>query len=259
MQKPFIKRLAKRCGSVLLVAGTVFLWSFMPSLPAPLPYKNYLDSSFTHKPAAAVALHRSFAEAKMDVYDSLRLEDVGLSRRAFEMALRGMSKLIKSYHIKENILSIVDFSQSSLSKRLYVIDLENYALLFNTLVAHGNKTGKEMARSFSNKNRSNKSSLGFYITGNTYMGNNGYSLKLQGVEKGINDFAFRRAIVLHGADYVSADWAANHNQDYIGRSQGCPALPVEMSAEIINELKDGTCLFIYHPTSTYRAQSRLVK
>ncbi|MFT3822361.1 MAG: murein L,D-transpeptidase catalytic domain family protein [Chitinophagaceae bacterium] len=259
MQKPIIKRLAKRCCSTLLVGGAIFLWSFMPSVPSPLPFKIYSVDSSSPNTFTAAAARLSFAEAKLEVYDSLHLEEAGLSRRAFQMALNGMSKLIRTYHIKENILSIVDFSQPSIAKRLYVIDLDNYTLLFNTLVAHGNKTGKEMAQSFSNKNRSNKSSLGFYITGGTYMGNNGYSLKLQGVEKGINDMAYRRAIVLHGADYVSTDWAAYHNQDYIGRSQGCPAVPAEMSESIINELKDGTCLFIYHPTSTYKAKSHLVK
>lgn len=261
MRKPFIARLAKRGWSVLLVAGAVMLWSFMPSLPAPLPFKTFNTSAAAAKTVvsnASLSL-AAFAKAKMEVYDSLHLEEAGLSRRAFEMALQGMSKLIDRYHIRENILSIVDFSQPSLNKRLYVIDLDNYVLLFNTLVAHGNKTGKEWAQSFSNKNRSNKSSLGFYITGDTYMGNNGYSLKLQGVERGINDQAFSRAIVLHGADYVSTEWANNHGQDYIGRSLGCPAVPAELSTPIINEVKNGTCLFIYHPSSVYQVQSQLVK
>jgi hypothetical protein len=119
------------------------------------------------------------------------------------------------------------------------------------------RSGKTMAQVFSNKPSSNKSSLGFYITGDAYEGSNGYSLKLEGMEKGINDYAFRRAIVLHGADYVSEQFIAS--QGYIGRSKGCPAVPVEVCQPLIDEIKGGTCLFIYHPTSTYRVKSRLVK
>ncbi len=99
------------------------------------------------------------------------------------MALRGMSKLVKKNHIKDNLLAIVDFSQPSNAKRLYVIDLNTYQLVYNTYVAHGMKTGKLNATSFSNRQSSNKSSLGFYVTGNTYQGTNGYSLRLQGMEK----------------------------------------------------------------------------
>jgi hypothetical protein len=193
----------------------------------------------------------------MEIYDSLHLEDRGLSRMVFRTAMKGMEKLQKSGRLRENVISIIDFSQPSTSKRLYVIDLDNYELLCNTWVAHGMRSGKTMAQVFSNKPSSNKSSLGFYITGDAYEGSNGYSLKLEGMEKGINDYAFRRAIVLHGADYVSEQFIAS--QGYIGRSKGCPAVPIEVCQPLIDEIKGGTCLFIYHPTSTYRVKSRLVK
>jgi hypothetical protein len=193
----------------------------------------------------------------MEIYDSLRLENMGLSRMVFRTAMKGMEKLQKSGRLRENVISIIDFSQPSTNKRLYVIDLDNYELLCNTWVAHGMRSGKTMAQVFSNKPSSNKSSLGFYITGDAYEGSNGYSLKLEGMEKGINDYAFRRAIVLHGADYVSEQFIAS--QGYIGRSKGCPAVPVEVCQPLIDEIKGGTCLFIYHPTSTYRVKSRLVK
>jgi len=200
---------------------------------------------------------KAFIEEKMNVFDSLQLNEWGLSKKVFEMALRGMSKLIRSGHIKANILSIVDFSQPSTSKRLYVIDLDNYTLLYNTYVAHGAKTGKTQATYFSNKPASHKSSLGFYVTGETYKGSNGYSLKLRGMEKGINDLALRRGIVIHGADYVSEEYI--ESQGYIGRSFGCPAVPSSISQELIDMVKDGTCLFIYHPSATYRTQSKLIK
>ncbi|HUR12190.1 MAG TPA: murein L,D-transpeptidase catalytic domain family protein [Flavitalea sp.] len=199
----------------------------------------------------------SFYEMKMEVYDSLRLDEQGLNREAFQFAIRGMEKLIQSgYPLNENVLSIADFSQPSTEKRLYVVDLSNYTLLFKTYVAHGRNTGKETAGEFSNNMSSFKSSLGFYLTGNTYKGKHGYSLKLQGLEKGINDNASRRAIVVHGADYVTE--SAIHQMGFLGRSQGCPAIPMALNKPIINEIKDGTCLFIYHPSAWYLNNSRLL-
>ncbi len=196
----------------------------------------------------------------MDVYDSLHLEDAGLSKKAFTMALESMGKLLKARGVRDDILSIVDFSQPSINKRLYVIDLSNYQLLFNTLVAHGHRSGTDYAQSFSNRNSSNKSSLGMYITGETYEGSNGYSLKLIGLQKGVNDHALRRGIVLHGADYVSDEYAADHAQGYIGRSWGCPAVPLDVCQPLIDEVKDGTCLYIYHPSLGYhKAHSKSKK
>jgi hypothetical protein len=143
----------------------------------------------------------------------------------------------------------------SSQKRLFVIDLSNYKVLHNTLVAHGRNSGRETATSFSNQNESYKSSPGFYITKETYEGKNGYSLKLEGIEYGINNNAFERGIVVHGADYVSQDFV--NAQGYIGRSQGCPALPVRQNRPVINTIKNGTCLFVYHPS--YISHSRVLK
>lgn len=199
----------------------------------------------------------TFYQNKMEVYDSLHLDLAGLSREAFELALHGMEKLILSgYPMKDNILSIADFSQPSTQKRLYIVDLNNFELLFNTYVAHGRNTGKTEAEEFSNNISSNKSSLGFYLTGNTYRGKHGYSLKLEGLEKGINDNAEIRAIVMHAANYVDPNTI--QQLGYLGRSQGCPAIPAAMTRPIIDEIKDGSCLFIYHHTSWYLQQSRLL-
>ncbi|MET0244753.1 MAG: murein L,D-transpeptidase catalytic domain family protein [Flavitalea sp.] len=198
------------------------------------------------------------AAAAVALYDSLNLRELGLNQKVFLMAVRGMEKLRKMGRLtNDRVLSIVDFSQPSVNKRLYMIDLLNGTLLYNTLVAHGMKSGKEKAMVFSNKVSSNKSSLGFYVTSQTYNGNNGYSLRLMGCEKGFNDNAARRAIVVHGADYVNEDWISS--QGYIGRSQGCPALPPAMSKEMIDEMKDGSCLFIYSPNKLYLSTSKLVK
>ena len=185
--------------------------------------------------------------ALRSVYDSLHLGLKGLSQQAFDYAKQGLSILAaEGKLLNDSIISIIDFSEPSNKKRLFVIDLKHYKVLFNTLVAHGRNTGREWATSFSNQNSSFKSSPGFYITRETYEGHNGYSLKLDGMERGINDNAYERGIVMHGAAYVCDDLA--NAQGFIGRSQGCPAVPVQVSRPIINTIKNGTCLFVYHPS-----------
>ncbi|MCW3120494.1 MAG: hypothetical protein JWM28_4576 [Chitinophagaceae bacterium] len=192
------------------------------------------------------------------IYDSLNLEISGLSKQAYEMAQSGFKKMKNQGRlVNDTILSIVDFSQPSDKKRLYVLDLKNYKILYNTLVAHGKKSGKLWAASFSNRPSSYKSSIGFYVTGHPYEGTNGYSLKLDGLEKGFNNNAARRAIVLHGAGYVCDSYIAE--QGYIGRSEGCPAVPVQFAKDIINTIKDGSCLFIYHSNKVYRQHSAILK
>ena len=190
-------------------------------------------------------------------YDSLHLELSGLSQQAFEYAKKGLEKLIDQGRLlNDSIISIIDFSQPSNMKRLYVLDIKHFKILFHTLVAHGKNSGREWARSFSNLHSSYKSSPGFYITGTTYSGNNGYSLKLEGIERGINDNAYERGIVIHGAGYVSQDLA--NAQGYIGRSEGCPAVPLTKAASIIKTIKGGTCLFIYHPGQSYLRHSSVL-
>ncbi len=186
------------------------------------------------------------------MYDSLHLNLKGLSKEAYDYAKKGMETLIAEGKLfNQSIISIIDFSQPSGKKRLFIIDLNNYKVLFNTLVAHGKNTGQEIASSFSNQNESFKSSPGFYITRETYQGKNGYSLKLEGVERGINDKAYERGIVIHGAEYVSDAFV--NARGFIGRSHGCPAVPVQLNRPIINTIKEGTCLFIYHPSYVDRS------
>ncbi len=186
------------------------------------------------------------------VYDSLHLSLKGLSQQAFDFAKQGLQKLMEEGKLlNDSIISIIDFSQPSNQKRLFVLDVKNYKVLFNTLVAHGRNSGRELATSFSNQNESYKSSPGFYMTKETYEGKNGYSLKLEGLERGINDKAFERGIVMHGASYVCNEYV--NSQGYIGRSQGCPAVPVQLNRSIINTIKNGTCLFVYHPSYISRS------
>lgn len=203
------------------------------------------------------------AEVKMVIneavilYDYMSLEKAGLDEKAFEYAWRGYHNLLKKGLIrKKSVLSICDFSQSSCSKRMYVIDVRHKKLLYRTFVAHGQNSGAEYATSFSNKPDSYKSSLGFYITKKTYFGRNGLSLRIDGVDTGYNDMACRRNIVLHGSSYVSTRYMKDFGT--LGTSLGCPAVPSAMSPRIIRTVKNGSCLFIYHPTPTYLENSSII-
>jgi hypothetical protein len=194
---------------------------------------------------------------KPDVYDSLHLNTFGLTKPAFEYAIEGFNSLRSMGKLSnDSIISIVDFSLPSSQKRLFVIDIKNYKILFNTYVAHGRNSGEEYAKTFSNNLRSNKSSLGFYVTGDTYKGEHGFSLHLQGEEKGINDNAYKRAIVMHCANYVNERYIKSNG--YIGRSLGCPAIPQKVYKPIINEIKNGTCLFLYSPDPYYLSHSPIL-
>ena len=205
----------------------------------------------------AMSTASSFLSKSLSVYDSLELQAEGLSKDVFEMALKGMEKLVQAGMTqKSNIIAIADFNQPSTSKRLYIIDLDTYELKFRTWVAHGRNSGGGMAERFSNRVSSNQSSPGFYVTGNTYKGKHGYSLRLEGVERGINDNASKRAIVIHGADYVNPSVISKLG--FIGRSQGCPAIPMNLHRPVIDQLKDGACLFIYSPSESYIKNSTLI-
>jgi hypothetical protein len=188
---------------------------------------------------------------------STSMINAGVSEDAFNYATQGYNALLQKGQIrKTNIITIIDFSKSSTQKRLYVINIETGKVLLSTLVAHGKNSGQEYATTFSNVNESNKSSLGFYTTGTTYNGEHGYSLKLNGCERGINDAAYQRAIVVHGANYVSNELA--QAQGFIGRSLGCPAVPENINKKLIDLIRGGSCLFIYHPNKKYLQQSKLV-
>lgn len=192
-----------------------------------------------------------------NLYQTTGLKNRGLSYEAFNLAIRGMKQLESEGHInRDNIIAIADFSQSSCNKRLYVIDIEKHCILNQTFVAHGRNSGEEFATSFSDEPQSYQSSIGFYTTLDTYTGQHGLSLRLKGEEAGYNSNAYSRAIVIHGADYVSAGFIKSNGR--LGRSQGCPAIPVEDCAEIIKSLQGGTCLFIYYPDKEYISQSHLL-
>jgi hypothetical protein len=206
------------------------------------------------KVAALRAEKRMILVTAASIYQDMDLEDSGLSRTAFEYAWTGYYKLKKKGLLRRTgILTICDFSQSSSKERMYVIDVRNRRLLYHTFVAHGINSGGEFANSFSNQMESGKSSLGFYITTGTYSGFNGLSLRIEGVDKGFNDNAARRAVVIHGATYVSRRILNKYG--VMGTTFGCPAIPDEMTTQIIPVVKNGSCFFIYYPSKKYLAQS----
>lgn len=188
------------------------------------------------------------AESQFEsAYANLELGDASLpDKTTFFNALRGFYKMKAQGKVSKDILTLVDFSKSSNSKRLWVIDLAANKVLFNSLVAHGRNSGDEFAVNFSNRGESYMSSLGFYSTGEVYRGKHGMSLKLDGLQKGLNDHARSRAVVIHGADYVCETFIKNNHR--LGRSLGCPAIPQELTKEIIGTIKGKSCLFIYHPS-----------
>src|SRR5690606_38945307 len=178
-----------------------------------------------------------------DVYHSLSTNSFSLpTKESFTQALEGYYRLSEKGTFEKPLLTVIDFSMSANEKRLWIIDLTQNEVVHQTYVAHGRNSGNEYAKSFSNIPESFQSSLGFYNTAESYFGKHGYSLRLDGLEKGINDKARDRAIVIHGADYVSESFI--QNQGRLGRSLGCPALTQEESKMIIDLIKEKSCLFI---------------
>jgi len=174
------------------------------------------------------------------------------------------AKALKGYLVMKNegmisnakYLTIMDFELSANQRRLWVLDLDKKKIILNELVSHGRNSGEEYARNFSNQPESFKSSLGFYVTGNNYIGKNDYSLRLHGIEEGFNDNAFERGIVMHGAEYVCSRYIRNNKR--LGRSQGCPAVSGKISKWLINTIEGGSCLFIYYPDKNYLKKSELI-
>lgn len=238
--------------ATVLVSLSVALISFSaPASNGSVPTVK-VENVAIATPAAAGAASKGYAS----LYEGLGLESKGLSKEAFDYALKGYEKLVAEGTVtKGQYLTIVDFSQSGRKKRFYLLDMEQGELLVNTFVSHGKNSGVDMAEKFSNTINSEQSSLGFYVTSATYTGKHGLSLRLQGQEDGFNSNAMARGIVVHGANYVNA---GRVNSAFMGRSQGCPALPEKEYAKVINIIKDGSVMFLYHPSQDYIQNSPLL-
>lgn len=238
--------------AILLLCVSLALISFA----APAKSKG-AEAATVDTTVVEAAASGAIATGALALYDGLKLEEAGLSREAFTYAIQGYQKLVDAGTVtNDQYLTIVDFSQSSRKKRFYLLDVKNGELVKNTYVAHGKNSGVDKAEKFSNKLHSEQSSLGFYVTGPTYTGKHGLSLRLNGQEEGFNSNALARGVVVHGANYVNA---GRVNSAYMGRSQGCPALPESEYAEVINLIKDGSVMFAYYPGGDYLENSPLLK
>jgi hypothetical protein len=190
----------------------------------------------------------------IQLWKDCKLERV-VSLYIFNLAMNGFNQIERIKNKK--IITIIDYTKPSTEKRFYVINLERKVLLYDCYVAHGKNSGDNYTKSFSNQSGSSESCLGFLITAETYKGKNGYSLRLDGIENGINDNARKRSVVIHGADYVSQEFINKYGR--LGRSWGCPALPADESKEIIDCIANGSCLFIYGNDNEYLKNSRFIK
>jgi hypothetical protein len=212
--------------------------------------------------AANAAARKAFYTAAFEQHMLLTYAQSGLTATGMSVAVF-REALIGYYNLQQRgmasaakpLLTVIDFSRSSRLKRLWVVDLKKQKVLFHTLVAHGKNTGAEFANAFSNKNGSEQSSVGFYLTGNTYMGKHGLSLKLQGLEPRYNSNAASRAVVVHGAEYVCEEFVRQHGR--LGRSQGCPALPTDQASNIIRAIKGGSVIYAHAPATVNYSSSFL--
>ena len=197
----------------------------------------------------------NFIQYTKELYSELGFSESVISFQAFSASVTAYYiALGKNFIKKPYLLTIIDYTQPSEKERFFVIDLRKRKILFKELVAHGKKSGKRYAQYFSNKPGSLKSSIGLYVTLSTYIGNYGYSLRLKGLEKGFNDNAQRRNIVIHGAWYVNRKMAKYLH--WLGRSWGCPALSLNSVKKVIDTIKDGSALYIYYPLKNYIQTSR---
>lgn len=218
----------------------------------------YLMCSFTGKVVTA-GEHVSGEEMRVEAYISgiyQQIDFSGVDRlpyEVFDKAYRGYLNLKSSGLLKGDVLTVCDLELASTENRMWVIDMGKKKVLYNTYVAHGQGSGDDYATSFSNKPNTHKSSLGFYVTGDTYNGEHGTSLRLNGMDTGYNDAAFERGIVVHGSGYVN-DRIIDAKKR-LGRSWGCPAVSTKLSQPIIKTIKEGTCLFIYYPEKNYFSNS----
>lgn len=200
-----------------------------------LSIQNPDQKNFDHEtvPAASATNGMHLASLKENLNPDLI--------KSFEMHLPEFLPLAKN-----KIVTLIDFSLPSTKKRLWTLNVETGEVLLNTYVSHGRNSGNDVAETFSNTPESYQSSLGFFLTDQPYSGKHGKSLRLKGLERNLNDKAFERAIVIHGADYVSESFIQKHGR--LGRSHGCPAIPEELASAFIDKTKDGSLLFIYHPS-----------
>lgn len=232
----------------------IFFLTFVFLFQAEMTHSDGIEP--VNKPLRAIETH-IIEEITVKILNNIRESGVKINAEVLKLAVTGYLNLVEEGNlIYGKPLTVIDFNLPSNKKRFWSIDMEEFSLKHHSLVAHGRNSGTLRAKVFSNQPESFMSSLGFYLTGETYIGKHGQSLRLDGLEEGFNDLARPRAIVVHAADYAEEEFIEMHGR--LGRSLGCPALPSESYEEIIDWIKEGTCLFIYADQEQYKQKSKLL-
>lgn len=228
----------------------ILLFILFSSIFYKISYAQAKDISYpTHLKPKVINIHQKGAILSQKAPD--------INAKALKTALQAYYCANKHGHIKKPYLTVIDYSLASNKPRLWTFDLHHNQLLFRSFVAHGKNSGKLKARYFSDYPQSRQSSLGLFVTGEKYAGAHGASLRLHGLDQGFNGRAKLRAIVLHGASYVSQQFLKKHGR--LGLSWGCPAISHELAKPLINKIKDGAAIFSYYPTHQYLKGSKLLK
>lgn len=226
--------------------------------PAPPFTGDLVSSRETAAGDKAILTRANFEEHLRQLHGELKLQALNLDYKVFRLAMVGYYALQKEGTLNsKELITIIDFSRPSTDKRFYTIDLKKKEVKYHTYVAHGRNTGQNIATNFSNTPHSNQSSLGFYVTGETYVGSKGYSLRLDGKDGSFNDKIRSRAVVIHAAEYATESWIKRYGR--LGRSQGCPALPPDLAKAVIDTIKDKTAIFTYYPDADYLNASRYLR
>ena len=247
-----IKRLATRVPVSRLVLAAAII-----AVPATASLDRMAAAEVEHG-GVTVEVDETSAETS-SVFDATAWADTqvgAVNSKVFALALQAAATAVERGDAKPSTLTVIDFSRPSTQKRLWVYDLRSRAMLFEELVSHGRNSGMNLASAFSNVAESNMSSLGLYRTAEAYIGKHGYSLRLDGLDRGFNDRARERAIVIHGADYVSE--GVTKAQGRLGRSLGCPAVRPEVSRQLIDAVKGGGLVFAYYPDPQWLQTSAYV-
>jgi len=218
-----------------------------------------IDASSSAARKTSTAAVASVSAGRSAALSSESFEEIGsIESSVLDLALGAASCAIKSGAVDQpRTLTVIDYSRPSSEKRLWVYDLNTRELLYEELVAHGQGTGANLATKFSNQPDSHQTSLGLFVTDETYVGRNGYSLRLDGLDKGWNDRARDRAIVMHGAPYVSPQFVKATGR--LGRSHGCPAVSDAVAKKLIDRVKGGGLVFAYYPDPNFLKASKYLR
>ncbi|KTD52477.1 hypothetical protein Lrub_0109 [Legionella rubrilucens] len=205
--------------------------------------------------------HVAAPATKVNVDTNIQLQHLSrkapqLNKKVLKMALSAYKKASAKGAVKKPVLTVIDYSLPSYKQRMWIFDLRKERLLYNTYVAHGKNSGMDVPHHFSNRPSSKETSLGTYVTRDTYYGSKGLSLNLQGLERGFNDNAYSRRVVIHGAWYVEPDFIKRAGR--AGRSWGCPSIAKTLARPVINTIKGGSVVFAYYPDHYYLSHSGYV-